>query len=59
MNEQDVARLAGAFATANGHPSSSEWVQQVVDAWKAQAPAATDTRSDLKRTIADSRKEEG
>lgn len=56
MNEQDVARLATAFATANGHPSSAEWVQTVVDAWKSQAP--TDTRSDLKKSVADSRGKE-
>lgn len=58
MNEQDVARLAAALATANGHPASSEWVEKVVEAWKSQAPAPAETRSDLKRTIADSRKEE-
>lgn len=55
MSPEDVTRLAQAFATANGHPSAADWVAKVVDAWKT---LSTDTRSDLKQSIADSRRKE-
>jgi hypothetical protein len=43
MTDDEVARLATAFAEANGHSHAGEYSAKVVAAWKKAAPAETNS----------------
>lgn len=56
MTSEEVARIAAAFATANGHSEPGEYAAKVVEAWNESAPKRRE--ADTAQSIADVRKEE-